>query len=259
MTDATTAAPAAPTPPASTSAPAAAPPAGQAPPSATETTATPPADTTTTTTTTQTETSASAEVAQTGAETPPDPLTLKPDAADGYGFTVSDKARSALGDISNDPAVKEAQAYAFEQGWTRGEFDKNVGGLVNHLVEKGLFEPTFDPAAETAALGEHGATRQRELQTFLDSVKTRGEIDDAQYGELSRLVPTAAGTRALEWLKGQMRGGGLDTGGDGAAVEDGKAKAMEMAQDPRYRSDRVFRAEADAAWVAAFGGRTGSR
>lgn len=179
-----------------------------------------------------------------------------PDTADGYAFTVSDKARGLLGDVSQDPAVAAAREFAKSKGWTQGQFDDHIGGLVNHLAEKGLFEPTFDPKAQTTALGEHGATRQRELYTFAESLKTRGEINEEQFGELISLIPTKPGTELLEFLRKQMRGGGVDTGGGPAGdTADAKAKAQQMAADPKYHTDRAFRKEADAAWVAAYGGR----
>lgn len=181
-----------------------------------------------------------------------DPAAVVPAKAEDYSFDLSDKAKGFLGDLTHDPAVAAAREFALGQGMSQGEFNGKIGGLINHLAEKGLLEPTFDPKAEVAALGDKGETRQRELETFLQSVKARGEIDDTMFGEAMSLVPTAAGVKLLEYFKGQMRASaGIDLGNGNQAV-DLKTQANEAANDPRYATDRKFKAEADALWMKAY-------
>jgi hypothetical protein len=90
------------------------------------------------------------------------------------------------------PGAEDLREAAKEKGWTQGQFNERLGETINILAEKGLLQANFDPAAETAKLsegGKDGKARQQEVQVFADSLKARGDIDDAEYGELMSLSP----------------------------------------------------------------------
>jgi hypothetical protein len=193
----------------------------------------------------------------------PDPLDVKPETVDGYTLTVSDKVTAVLGkDLAQDPAVTALREAALEKGWTPRQFNERIAETIEILADRGLLQPNFDPAAERAALGENGSARQQELETFIGGLKTRGDIDDAEYGELMSLVPTASGVKALEKLR-KMMAPGNDTpapGGDTPAGgqpgdSEAQAEARALARDPRYETDPKFRREADRKFMEAFGAR----
>lgn len=181
-----------------------------------------------------------------------------PETAEGYAANLSEAAQKVWGaDLTADPAFVEARAWAKEQGMSQGEFDRNVVGLMERLAEKGVIEPAFDPAAELAQLGENGETRRREAELFAEAWKARGELDDAEFGELMSLTPTAAGVRLVEKMRKAMANPptleaspapGTDANGDTAA----QAAARAARADPRYENDPAFRRQADRAWMEAF-------
>lgn len=181
-------------------------------------------------------------------------LDAVPESFDKYDLTLGDQAKEVLGDLSADPAVKALREAAFDQGWTVRQFNDRVGPVIDALAAKGLLVPNFNPAAELAKLGETGPARQQEVQVFADALKSRGDIDDAEYGELMSLQPTAAGVSLIEKLRKMAAGqGGGPGGGDLPSADTLKAEAREMRRDPRYDSDQAFRREADAKFKKAWG------
>ncbi|WP_338577786.1 hypothetical protein V8J38_02715 [Brevundimonas olei] len=179
-----------------------------------------------------------------------------PDAADGYAVNLSDDAREKLGLTDGDPLVAELSKFAHAQGKPQGWLDDVMEGAAA-LAEAGLFDGGFDPAAEAAALGENAEGRRREVELFAESLKGRGEIDDGMFGELMSLSPTANGVKLIEWMRGQMGPAGQIPKPDGEAVSSEDAaisRAKEMRRDPRYETDRAYRAQADEAWRAAYPG-----
>lgn len=180
---------------------------------------------------------------------------MVPDTPDGYVFTVGEKATTALGDMSKDPALNALRDAAKAEGWTQGQFNERVGKVVDILAEKGFLVPSFDPAAELATLsegGKDGKARQQEVQVFADSLKARGDIDEQEYAELVSLQPTAAGVRLIEKLRAMSATGGLQLGGGDTTKDQLRERAAEMRRDARYDTDGKFRREADAAYMAAY-------
>ena len=183
-----------------------------------------------------------------------DPLASVPEKSDGYAFKLSDKAQGLVGDLKDDPAVKALQDFAFEKKWTQGQFN-TLSQALDALAEKGLIEPPIDQQAELAKLGGDGETRQKGLETYLQALQSRGEIDGEMFGEAMMLTRTAAGVKMLEMFKKAMPDVNVDTGG-GEGGGDGQPadqrRAREMAADPRYKTDRAFKKEADALYMKAF-------
>lgn len=179
-----------------------------------------------------------------------------PDAADGYVMNVPDNLKGIIdpGKLAADPMIAAVREHFKATGRTQGEFDQLFDTL-GTLEAKGFIPKPLDFAAERAALGDNGAARQGEVETFAKALKQRGDIDDAEFGELMSLAPTAAGVRLVEKLR-KMTG---DTtikppgeGGDADPKAAAQAEARALARDPRYEKDRQFRAEADAKYKAAF-------
>lgn len=180
-----------------------------------------------------------------------------PEAAEGYKVNLDDAAKASLGLTDDDPMVKALAEYGVEQKKSQGWLDEVLGAAA-HLAAKGLLDGAIDPAAEAVKLGENAAGRRREVEVFADALKARGDgFDEEMHGELMSLSPTAAGIRLIEYLRKMAGPAGEIPAPSGRAVDDVadlKAKAKEMAGDPRYHKDNAFRAEADAMWKKAFPG-----
>ncbi len=179
---------------------------------------------------------------------------------DGYQLAVPETLQAFVSGDASDPAWTALREHALVNKWDQGRFDDTIG-VLQAFADKGLLEPVFNAEAETAALGEGGRARQEELTVFLSSLKDRNDIDEAMFGELSSLIPTAAGTRALEFMKklSQPSGGPPPVPTvlpDGAQPGDtpAQAEARAMARDPKYGKDKPFTKDADARWISAFGG-----
>lgn len=179
-----------------------------------------------------------------------------PEAADGYAVNVSDAAREKLGLTDGDPMVSALSKFAHDSGKPQGWLDDVMEGAAA-LAEAGLFDSSFDPAAEAAALGDNAEGRRREVEVFAESLKTRGEIDEGEYGELMSLSPTANGVKLIEKLRQMMGASGeipKPTEGQGATEGAAQEEARALSRDPKYGKDRAFTADADRKWMAAFGG-----
>ncbi len=178
-----------------------------------------------------------------------------PEGVDGYAVNVSDTAREKLGLTDGDPMVEALSKFAHESGKPQGWLDDVMEGAAA-LAEAGLFDSSFDPAAEAAALGENADGRRREVEVFAESLKTRGEIDEGMFGELMSLSPTANGVKLIEYMRKQMGAGGdipKPTEGQGATLNEAQEEARTLSRDPKYGKDRAFTADADRKWMAAFG------
>jgi hypothetical protein len=179
-----------------------------------------------------------------------------PGKDEAYAINVPDTIKPYLGG-ENDPGLAALQGYARKSGWDQGRFDDTLGFL-EHCAGEGLLGEAFDPGRELAALGDNGKARMAEQETFLTSVKERGEIDDAEFGELMSLTATAKGVTALEKIRKMMGPAGVAPkapGGEGGLVGDKasqQAEARQMAADPRYGKDPAFTREADGKWKLAF-------
>lgn len=181
---------------------------------------------------------------------------IVPESADAYQVNLDEAAREALGLTDDDALVEGLRKYAHEKGKPQGYVD-DVLEAAAEMARAGLFDAGLDPAAEAAALGENAEGRRREVEVFGQALKARGDITEAEYGELMSLAPTAAGVTLIEKLRKMMTDNGqIKPPGDAPSAEDAaKEEARTMAKDPRYEKDRAFRAEADRKWAAAFGGR----
>jgi hypothetical protein len=215
---------------------------------------------------TQTKTSPEGEGETTATEAKPEPTPEElaqaardavPESADGYKVTLDEAAKASLGLTDDDPMVKALAEFGVEQKKPQGWLD-DVLGAAAHLASKGLLDGAIDPEAEAAKLGENAAGRRREVEVFADALKAKGDgFDEEMHGELMSLSPTAAGIRLVEYLRKLAGPAGDIPAPSGKAVDDAadlKAKAAEMAKDPRYGNDRTFTAEADAMWKRAYPG-----
>jgi hypothetical protein len=178
-----------------------------------------------------------------------------PETADGYALNVPDNLKSILApeSLAKDPMVATIREHFKSTGRTQGEFDQ-LFDTIGVLQAKGFVPKPLDFAAERAALGENGAARQAEVETFAKAMKSRGDLDDAEFGELMSLAPTRAGVTLVEKLR-KMTGNETvklptDNVEDPKAAEQKAAQAMQ--DDPRYQTDRKFRKAADEAYMKAF-------
>lgn len=179
------------------------------------------------------------------------------ETAEAYQVTLDEASREALGLTDNDPLVAGLAKFAADNKKPQGWMDDALEAA-SELAKAGLFDAGFDPAAEAAALGENAAGRRREVEVFASALKERGDIDDGMFAELMSLSPTANGIRLVEFMRKNMTDptGIPKPSGDDASVADAaKAKAKDMARDPKYGKDKRYTREADQAWADAFGGR----
>lgn len=179
-----------------------------------------------------------------------------PETADGYALNVPDNLKGIVNPeaLGADPMIKAVRDIFKAQGKSQGDFD-TLFSTIGELEKLGFVPKPLDFAAERAALGENGQQRQAEVETFAKSLKDRGDITDAEFGELMSLQPTAAGVSLVEKLRKMTGSNGgptpptPDNADPQAAAQD---EARAMARDPKYQTDRAYRQKADAAWVAAF-------
>lgn len=180
-----------------------------------------------------------------------------PENAAGYTFNFSDKAQGLVGDLASDPLVAALQEHAATNKWPLSRF-QDLAVAIEVAAEKGLIDAPIDNTAEMGKLGNDGLQRQAELETYFQALQARNDIDGDMFGEAMILSRTAAGVKMLEWFRKQLPDGGkiLPPAGEGGA-EDGatadQVKAREMAEDPRYKTDRAFKSEADKLYMKAFG------
>lgn len=174
--------------------------------------------------------------------------------ASAYQLNVDDEGKTALGlGGPDDPIVKGLTEHWAKTGKSQGALDDFLA-TAGELAKEGLFGTGFDPAAEAAKLGENAAGRRREAEVFAAALKARGDITDEEHGELMSLSPTAAGITLLEKLRGMMGEAGrieAPTEAAPSGKEASLAKYREMRADPKYETDRKFRAEADRHFQAA--------
>lgn len=179
------------------------------------------------------------------------------ESPDGYQVNLDEASREALGLGEDDPLVSGLAKYAAEKGKPQGWMDDALEAAAE-LAKAGLFDAGLDPAAEAAKLGENAAGRRREVEVFAEALKARNDgFDDEMFGELMSLTPTAAGIRMVEYMRKMMTVPVNQPAAEGGApdpAEAAKAEAARMRRDPRYDRDRTYRAEADAAWRAAYPG-----
>lgn len=172
---------------------------------------------------------------------------------DGYAVNLPAELVKYTGEPS-DPAMKALREYAVEQKWSQGQFDDTLG-VIKAFADKGVLHEMFDPAAEAAKLGDNAPARRQEVEVFAKSLLERKEIDDAEFGELMSLAPTAAGVTLMEKLRKMMGPGAGVTApraGDGPQESPEMAEAKAMRLDPKYDTDSRFKRAADAAWIKAF-------
>lgn len=175
-----------------------------------------------------------------------------------YQVNLAAEAREALGLTDDDPLIAHLQKTAAEGKKPQGWMD-DVLEAAHSLAEAGLFDAGLDPAKEATELGENAAGRRREVEVFAEALKSRNDgFDDAMFGEMMSLSPTAAGVRLIEYMRKMM----TDTnnaptikGDTPNAADQAKEDAKALTADPRYGKDRRFTRDADQKWATAFGGR----
>lgn len=179
-----------------------------------------------------------------------------PETAAGYALNIPESLKGALNAeaLANDPAIVALRDHYKAQGRPQGDFDKLFEAM-GVLQDKGILGKPVDFAAETAALGANGVARQKEVETFAQSLKQRGEITDAEFGDLMSLAPTASGVSLVEKMRSWKPVTDLKNPGDTPAVdpkEKAQADARTLAEDPKYGKDRAFTQAADEAYKKAF-------
>ncbi|HZL00475.1 MAG TPA: hypothetical protein VFC47_11310 [Caulobacteraceae bacterium] len=156
--------------------------------------------------------------------------------------------------LATDPLLAAIREHFAAAKRPQGDFDTLFEAL-GVAQAKGLLSPPIDFKAQREALGENGAARQAEVETFAKSLKARGDIDDGEFGELMSLAPMAAGVRLVEKLRkmgNQPSGVAPPPAAADNPASAAQAEAKAMARDPRYGKDSAFTKAADAAWQKAY-------
>lgn len=176
-----------------------------------------------------------------------------PDKPDGYwnfdglkDFKIDDRNKPFFDLLPQDPAFKAMAGVMQQHGVGRTAALSIYQAGLNAMAEAGILEPPVDFKAERKALVPDSAKTlpeaaqnqavQRRVQESLDFLKlmqqTRGlGADEAKYAEMM-LGDTAKGVRIIEWMRGQVQGGGqgpVAAGQAGAAGDTRESLQREMA------------------------------
>lgn len=148
---------------------------------------------------------------------------------DEKAFKLDERFKPHFEFFSQDPGMIAAARVAKEAGVSRPVFLKAMQESMAALQEAGLLEPMVDAAAERAALlpdshrnapkdeQERAINRRMEENlAFVElMVQNRGLPKEAgEYAQLM-LADTAKGHLFLEWVRGQVQGGGSGPGAHG--------------------------------------------
>jgi len=124
---------------------------------------------------------------------------------DKVGETVEDYAtedffsQEGMKGMKDDPAMQMALNAAKEAGMGV----KQAQGFISKFMEgMSEFAPQpVDVQAELASLGKNGPHIVSGLKTWIDGMKSHGDLNDEVHAELLKLGSTAAGIKALDVLR----------------------------------------------------------
>jgi|GEM_PF-1636646 len=203
------------------------------------------------------------------------PVPEKPDA---YTFELPDTLKQKgvqLGD--DDPALKLWREVAHQAGLGTEQFRKAVPAFLEKAAEAGLLQPPIDVEKELLALGEEagaqtpeemaqaGKKRLAAVADFVNQMKTRGVLGEAEADAMLDLAVDAAGVRALEKIMTMVRNN--ENAVPGAAPgfvpqPMSQADVDALIRDERYdtrspKHDPAYRAEADRKINAFYASQAG--
>lgn len=182
-----------------------------------------------------------------------------PDKPEGYlsldglkDFKLDDAVKPYFENLTNDPAAKAmfdaAKAHGMDRGAVLDVWQKGMQAM----AAAGILEPLVDPAAERAKLLPDAAKGQPEAlqDAAIDARMQQNEdfitlltqqkgpdgktpVLDPDVGKhaLLMLMDTAAGNQFLEFVRGQMQGGGKaqPLGGEGSGGQGGGDQRAQLA------------------------------
>jgi hypothetical protein len=195
----------------------------------------------------------------------------RPETPEGYEFTPADDIKQHFAeDVAKDPALSVLRKVAHEIDMPKDKFGPFISAAISGLAKAKLigqpdpYAIDYDKEAKALVPQDKAGAPEAEqkaavkarvdtAQTFIDTLKARGEIDEGMQEEFGLLLETAAGVRVVEFLHNHLtseKGFQLGQGG-GAAGGYSMADYNRDSNDPRYFStsakyDPAFRAEVDA-------------
>lgn len=108
-------------------------------------------------------------------------------------------AQEGMSGMKDDPAFNMALKAAKEAGLGVKQAQAFIGKFMAGMGE--FAPPTVDVQAELGKLGKNGAHIVSGLKTWIDGMKTHGDINDEVHAEILKLGSTAAGIKALDVLR----------------------------------------------------------
>ena len=101
--------------------------------------------------------------------------------------------------MKDDPAMNMALEAAKDAGMGVKQAQAFINKFMSGMGE--IAPPTVNVQDELAKLGKNGAHMVSGLKTWIDGMKSHGEINDEVHGEILKLGATAAGVKALDVLR----------------------------------------------------------
>lgn len=196
-----------------------------------------------------------------------------PDKVDGYleGFKVPQprgedgkfQTLDRLGEIQpDDPALRAFAEIALEEKLPKSVFDRVVGRFLTSV--NGLLPEPFDYKREVDLLGGEDKAKPMITATraWLDTMKTRGILNEDEHAFALNFGDTAIGVRTLAKLR---EAAGEDPIPLGAPVTTGtptKEEAYAMLADPLYNDPgpkgAAYRAKVEKVFAETFGSQPAS-
>ena len=114
--------------------------------------------------------------------------------------------------LADDPALTMAFEAAKEAGLGTKQAQAFINKFIGGMQEFAPQGEAFDPQAELAKLGPDANKVVTGIKTWVDGMKTNGEVTDEVYNEILNLGKTAAGIQALNVLRQKTGEHGIPTG-----------------------------------------------
>jgi len=138
--------------------------------------------------------------------------------------------------------------FAHEQGFDQEQFNTGISAYV-----KGLTRDMPNAKEELAKLGENGTQRIEAAQAW-----SKANLSEGTYEEITGIVSTAAGLKAVEEIMAKVSQRPMTTEGGSPANAKTLVQLREMMNDPRYydpsRRDDAYIAEVGREFEKAYPG-----
>lgn len=184
----------------------------------------------------------------------------KPPATEAdYTLNVPDTLKGIL-NPENDKVLPMWRKIAHEEGYSQQQFERPIVKLYEGMLKAGLIEAPINEteeflklatgAGDRAAQIQEGQTKVLEIVDALKGAETRQEITAEVSRELSLLLGTASGVKALDFIMGRIapNAPGPRGGGQGSTGTKSREEVLSMMQDPRFdatgdKFDKTYHAE----------------